>query len=101
METSTAWVSIERERGERDRDKDKEREKSFSSSGPLLPVPVDVDSHAEMEEVHRLNATMVRRAIHSGGTCTGEHGIGMGKMEWLLEEHGPHSVRRKRKRDTG
>ncbi len=46
------------------------------------------DDPAEFNEVQALNHRLVHRAIAMGGTCTGEHGIGLGKMEDLEEEHG-------------
>ena len=49
---------------------------------------VDADSAAEIEEVEAINARIVKRAIAMDGTCTGEHGIGLGKQQWLIEELG-------------
>ena len=31
---------------------------------------------------------MVARALEMGGTCTGEHGVGLGKIKYLYAEHG-------------
>jgi D-lactate dehydrogenase (cytochrome) len=42
----------------------------------------------ELVEARRLNARMVARALAMGGTCTGEHGVGYGKMKSLIAEHG-------------
>jgi D-lactate dehydrogenase (cytochrome) len=50
---------------------------------------IDPDSEEELAEAHRLNERMVRRALALGGTCTGEHGVGIGKLEYLEAEHGP------------
>ena len=49
---------------------------------------VDPSRPDEIEEARRLSDRMVLRALEAGGTCTGEHGIGMGKMEYLEKEHG-------------
>ena len=49
---------------------------------------IDPHSREELAEVKSLNARLVRRALDMDGTCTGEHGIGLGKQEWLLEELG-------------
>ena len=49
---------------------------------------VDPASATEVAEAKRLNDRMVDRAIALGGTCTGEHGVGLGKQGSLLKEHG-------------
>jgi D-lactate dehydrogenase (cytochrome) len=53
-----------------------------------LIIPIDPASAEELAEVKRINARLVERALAMGGTCSGEHGIGMGKMDYLAEEHG-------------
>jgi len=45
---------------------------------------LDPDNPSEWEESERLNHALVERAIAMDGTCTGEHGIGMHKMEFML-----------------
>jgi D-lactate dehydrogenase (cytochrome) len=50
---------------------------------------LDPDNGAELESARRLNERMVVRALAMGGTCTGEHGVGYGKMKFLEAEHGP------------
>ena len=40
---------------------------------------IDPDSPAEMAEVARLNGRLIARALAAGGTCSGEHGVGLGK----------------------
>ena len=42
----------------------------------------------EMAEAKRLNQRLVHRALSLDGTCTGEHGIGCGKIDFLIAEHG-------------
>jgi D-lactate dehydrogenase (cytochrome) len=42
----------------------------------------------EMAEAERLNERLVHRALSLDGTCTGEHGIGCGKIDFLIAEHG-------------
>ncbi|MEP7269954.1 MAG: FAD-linked oxidase C-terminal domain-containing protein [Acidobacteriota bacterium] len=49
---------------------------------------IDPTSESELAEVDRLSDRMVHRALRMGGTCTGEHGIGYGKMKYLEAEHG-------------
>jgi len=49
---------------------------------------IDPDAPAELQEVTSINRKLVRRALAMDGTCTGEHGIGLGKQDWLVEELG-------------
>ena len=46
------------------------------------------DDPGEVDEARRLNEQLVRRALAMGGTCTGEHGVGYGKMKYMEAEHG-------------
>jgi D-lactate dehydrogenase (cytochrome) len=50
---------------------------------------LDPDNPAEVDEARRLNERLVVRALAMGGTCSGEHGVGIGKMKYLDAEHGP------------
>ena len=54
-----------------------------------LTIIIDPDDAAEMAAARRLDQRMVTRALGMGGTCTGEHGIGYGKLDALVAEHGP------------
>jgi len=53
----------------------------------------DPDSPEEQAEAERLNERLVRRALAMEGTCTGEHGVGSGKIDFLVEEHGDKQPR--------
>jgi len=54
-----------------------------------LLMVIDPSNPRELEEARCLNRSLVRRALAMEGTCTGEHGIGIGKRVWLEAEHGP------------
>ncbi|MGH7046520.1 MAG: FAD-linked oxidase C-terminal domain-containing protein [Stellaceae bacterium] len=53
-----------------------------------LVFMIDPNRPEEIAEAARLNDRMVARALAMEGTCTGEHGVGYGKMEFLTAEHG-------------
>ncbi len=78
-----------------------ETQKDLSSS--FLPAPIvghagdgnfhvgfvlDPNEPKEMAEAARLSQRLVHRALSLDGTCTGEHGIGCGKLDFLIAEHG-------------
>jgi D-lactate dehydrogenase (cytochrome) len=49
---------------------------------------LDPCNPSQFEEANRFAEQTVQRALRMGGTCTGEHGIGYGKMKYLHDEHG-------------
>ena len=78
-----------------------ETEKDIATS--FLPAPIvghvgDGNFHLfivlnpnvpeEMAEAERLDRRLINRALALEGTCTGEHGIGYGKVDFLAAEHG-------------
>jgi len=50
---------------------------------------IDPNDQAEIAEARSLNERLVERALAMEGTCTGEHGIGLGKLDHMAAEHGP------------
>jgi len=67
-------------------------------SGPILGhvgdgnfhavLMVDMDDEAEIARAKSASDRMVERALEMGGTATGEHGIGVGKLGYMAQEHG-------------
>ncbi len=53
---------------------------------------IDPDDPRERERAEQLNHQLVRRALALGGTCTGEHGVGIHKMGFLAEEAGSGAI---------
>jgi D-lactate dehydrogenase (cytochrome) len=49
---------------------------------------VDMDDASERKTTEWFLQRLTERAMLMGGTCTGEHGVGQGKMKYLLAEHG-------------
>jgi D-lactate dehydrogenase (cytochrome) len=50
---------------------------------------IDMDNTDEVKAAHKFLDRLVERALAMDGTCTGEHGIGTGKMKYMKAEHGP------------
>ncbi len=84
-----------------------ETEQDLLASPLQLPAPVvghvgdgnfhvalliDPDRPEELEEAERINRRIVARAIAMDGTCTGEHGVGLHKMDFLVAEHGNDAI---------
>jgi len=53
---------------------------------------VDVDDADEVRRVKAFIQRLAERALEMGGTCTGEHGVGQGKVKYLLAEHGAPAI---------
>jgi D-lactate dehydrogenase (cytochrome) len=53
---------------------------------------LDPDDPEELARVAAANHRLVERALSFGGTCSGEHGVGMGKLKYLAREHGEDAL---------
>jgi len=82
-----------------------ESQRDVAASGLLAPIVghvgdgnfhlsliVDLNDEDEVKRAKALLERVVERALAMDGTCTGEHGIGQGKMKYLLAEHGAPAV---------
>ncbi len=78
-----------------------ETKKDIEESGLLAPMVghvgdgnfhlvyvIDPENPDELKRASAHNDRMIARALAMGGTCTGEHGVGYGKMAFLQAEHG-------------
>uniref|UniRef100_A0A672RCD1 Lactate dehydrogenase D n=1 Tax=Sinocyclocheilus grahami TaxID=75366 RepID=A0A672RCD1_SINGR len=55
-------------------------------------IVLDPNDPDEVQRVHFFTERLARRALAMDGTCTGEHGIGLGKQALLREEVGPLAI---------
>ncbi|MFG1429533.1 FAD-linked oxidase C-terminal domain-containing protein [Xanthobacter sp. V2C-8] len=53
---------------------------------------VDMEDAADLAKAKEFMSRLVERALAMGGTCTGEHGIGQGKMKYMAAEHGAEAL---------
>ncbi|USK40774.1 FAD-binding protein [Cytobacillus firmus] len=49
---------------------------------------IDMSNPEEVEKAEKFNEQIVLYALERGGTCTGEHGVGVGKQKYQQKEHG-------------
>ncbi len=78
-----------------------ETKRDIEESGILAPIVghvgdgnfhtsilVDPNNPDDLAKAEAFNSRLIERALNMGGTCTGEHGIGFGKIGYLEREHG-------------
>jgi D-lactate dehydrogenase (cytochrome) len=58
----------------------------------ILPIRDD-DPPQYLDRVRAVQANLIDRTLKAGGTCTGEHGVGYGKIQYLERQYGPGAVR--------
>ncbi len=57
-----------------------------------LTLLIDMNDADEVARAKALNSRLIERALAMDGTCTGEHGVGQGKMKYLEAEYGPEAL---------
>jgi D-lactate dehydrogenase (cytochrome) len=55
-------------------------------------LTADPNDHEAIERLEQFHTRLVKRALSLEGTCTGEHGIGVGKIDYLISELGSEAV---------
>ena len=64
-----------------------------AGDGNMHPTIVcDLRDKEEMERVHKAMDVIFRGAVELGGTLSGEHGIGLGKLPWMELQHGKEGM---------
>lgn len=79
----------------------RDTQRDLTESGLLAPIVghlgdgnfhavilCDPDDPDEVGRAKAVNARLAKRALSMGGTCTGEHGVGSGKIDFIAAEHG-------------
>ncbi|MFD1066140.1 FAD-binding oxidoreductase [Oceanobacillus locisalsi] len=51
-------------------------------------IMIDMENEEEVQKAKQFNENIVHYALERGGTCTGEHGVGVGKKPYQRQEHG-------------
>ena len=82
-----------------------ETQRDIAAAGMLGPIAghvgdgnfhvtllVDMQDQGEIAQTEAILERLVNRALAMDGTCTGEHGVGQGKMKYLLAEHGAEAL---------
>jgi D-lactate dehydrogenase (cytochrome) len=57
-----------------------------------LTLLVDLTDPEEIDRAKAFSGRLVERALAMEGTCTGEHGVGQGKIKYLTAEHGETAI---------
>jgi len=57
-----------------------------------LTIFIDPEDDKMYQDALAVDARLVKRALEMGGTCSGEHGIGLGKLQHMRNEHGDGAI---------
>ena len=52
----------------------------------------DDDPPEYVARLNEINSRLIERTLAAGGSCTGEHGIGVGKKQYLQKQYGAEAV---------
>ncbi len=84
--------------------------REFQITGHLIGHAGDGNLHTALffpageetarQRVEQARSAMVKLALSLDGTCTGEHGVGLGKQKYMLAEHGPRAIQLMRQLKT-